>query len=276
MNLLSINYRYQPPKPTSEDIISLLKNEQKLWSHTPRKDYLRPLNLNNLLYQHYSTFFKWAKLPSSEVWDQYNQIIVENHNQPKTCTLLKSSEVCSKMAIVIGCGVSNEITNLLNNDFIVIGIDNSTFAINKCKEIFSSFIAYNRLFLECMNIEEYIFPNNIQVIYANNVLHYIEPMQLKPLLCKIQKSLGDNGRFYGDLNANLDQTDEIIQRGAFRGWSIPTDEFDPEDLAIKLLGDCGFQEINTDFTGKKVEFRTQKLSSTPDDSNKELHKFYLI
>lgn len=156
-------------------------------------------------------------------------------------TKLERKGIKKGTVVYLGCGNSKSTTYLLEKGYNVIALDNSKEALEnliaKTIQLNPLWHSSGQLTTVCQNMETYCFPNNVQLILADNSLMHCDPMKIQALFKKIYRALSKGGLFIGNFYSTpKDPMIETVFRAVFKVW------FADKALTNFLLDDAGFHK----------------------------------
>jgi SAM-dependent methyltransferase len=101
-------------------------------------------------------------------------------------------------ALDLGCGIGSNTGPLLKKGWSVVGVDISPLAIASCDKTYAAAKDHLTL-IESDATSISLSPSSFDLVVAVDVLPYINPTDLPPLIEKIHDCLVPNGRFIGTL-----------------------------------------------------------------------------
>lgn len=174
----------------------------------------------------------------------------------------KKEGVNCRTAIYLGPGNDYNTTLLLERGWKVIAVDNSEGVLinlkKRVQQLNPNWIISRQFTYVCENMETYRFPENVQIVLAQNSLVHCDPLKIRNLFRKINLSLKKGGYLIGNLY--LPPKDEKIKELFRKVWKVWLTDMATVNF---LLDDAGFQkdmctydswfEPNTiEFVGRKV------------------------
>lgn len=230
--------------PSSEDVYALLKSEQEKWQieRTAHVDSIAKTMGNG-----YLPFRVYCSQPAEKVWahalselGQWPSDLYKKTNK----WIAKAKEEGGIVVVELGCGNGRDIRPLLKMGWQVHAADSCGFAIQKCQQTFAASIDNGSLVLSQTIMEEYVFPENITMVYAADTLSHCEPLKLQSLLGKINQALCPRGYFVGNFQTKAkDLFSETSQRAIFKSFWLATERFSSASMAKKLLEDAHFEVV---------------------------------
>jgi SAM-dependent methyltransferase len=143
------------------------------------------------------------------------------------------------IALDIGCGHSIVPFELLNKGWKVICLDYSSGVLDviasKAAKINQQWLDTKQLTLVRSNVEDYEWPENIDLVLAGSSLPYFNPQKMKHILSSIHQSLVPGGHFIGNIFTykHSDSTQDVLRE--MGAWFIKD-----KDSTGFLLADQGF------------------------------------
>lgn len=185
---------------------------------------------------------KWLYEDRSSFWGDFTQSPSRISQQLEN-SLIKFQEEGIKpgIAVDLGCGNSSSTIYLLQRGWKVIAVDSSKKVLEnlhkRANEQGSNWITDGQLTLVCQKIETYEFPQNIQIIVANDSLPYCDPTKVKYVWDRAYISLAKGGRIIGNFFPDpMNTLVEEIQRTLMGGW------FTDKAVVNALLDETGYQK----------------------------------
>ncbi|MBA3721939.1 MAG: class I SAM-dependent methyltransferase [Parachlamydiaceae bacterium] len=147
------------------------------------------------------------------------------------------------IAVDLGCGSSSSIFSLLRKGWKVICVDYSQKALTSLEgwanNVNPEWLRTKQLTLVCSNAENYILPNNIDLVYAGSALPYFNPKSIQTILTNIFKALTPEGHFIGNFFATKYVSEHAKEfTREMGGWFLKD-----EDSVGYLLANQGFELV---------------------------------
>ena len=132
----------------------------------------------------------------SDYWGEYLQ---KFYCPPtaKISAFIENESGRGKQALDLGCGIGLITRYLLNKEWeTVFAVDSSPGVLS----VLQSKTSDRRLRTECVDIETYSFPKNIDLIIANDLFPYIHSEKVQSVWNKVYESLAEEGYLIGTFN----------------------------------------------------------------------------
>lgn len=213
------------PRPPLEGIYKNIAQEAKLWRGH------HPINLisPNPEFTHIHDRKEW--------WGRTAEIEINTAFEARLRKIIENRP--AGVAVDIGCGSSISARTLLSKGWKVICIDNSPRAINAMRDHTNyrneKWLQTGQLTLVCEDIENYTFPDNVDLVVASSALPYFDPSKFRSIMDNIFHSLKEGGHFIGNLFAKSYVGLHANKTREMGAWLI-----DDKDSVGKLLAGHGY------------------------------------
>lgn len=122
------------------------------------------------------------------------------------------------IAVDLGCGISPTVIALLERGWTVYAVDQSAPVIAAVKELTEEWIQTGRLVLVNQSIEDFEFPQQVQLILATDSLPYCNPLKIYDIFLKARQALVANGVFACSFFPYHTEVADNLMRSLFGGW----------------------------------------------------------
>lgn len=159
----------------------------------------------------------------------------------KALSLFNQEGLPPGVAVELGCGNSMASIEMLTRGWKVIAVDYSPDVLERFKELANSidpvWITSGQLEIVCKSMEDFEFPDNIQMVFAQDSLAFCHPEKIRNLFERIFQSLSEGGRFVGNVVPTPDNRAlEMIYRSMFGA------SYADMPIVKNLLKDSGFSK----------------------------------
>lgn len=198
------------------------------WLYEPMKD----LEEEELLWKH-------PRLDSSSLWsDVQTRKKISKPLSPyieKALTILEERNIDKGVAVDLGCGISPTIFNLLERGWKVYAVDNSIHVLSDLSTQITalkiSCFETGQLVLLNENIENFEFPEKVDLVIATDALPYCNPKKIQEIFCRMHDALLPNGIAV----FNLYLSNHIKVYPLFSTWTTTKSVIESVILAAKFI-----------------------------------------
>jgi len=246
-------------RPTDEYIQSMIASEQAEWEK-PKSEHLKALALK----ANAQALEQFRSMSLKDAWMQFfSSDRTTKPSSPLSCVaakLLEDQFKTDKVIVELGCGIGKDLSYLLGRGSKVTAVDMMPVA-SFVNGRFAEQIKTGELTLVQAKMEEFSFPKDVRLVFANDALPYCEPNKWISLLSKIYEALMPCGCFVGNFIEKPHPAIAAMQRGLIKTSYVACDQFASGYIVRKMLVDVGFKILICKVNAREanyIDFVAQK------------------